>query len=127
MPTADEISTIRTLIPDDAMIYDNNTAYIFTDTQIGHFYTVAGGNLLAAAGYAMIAMGNSEAIISKVIRTQDLQTNGAAMANALRESGRLLIEQSQADEFYLDYIAGDGCLNAPELAPRWIWWQATDG
>lgn len=52
-----------------------------------------------AAADALDAIATSEALISKVIRTQDLQTNGAETAAALRAHAKSLRDRADQDEF----------------------------
>ena len=117
-PDATSIAVIRTLIPDTEAVFDGAT--LFTDTEIGHYYTAGRGSVLRAAGYAMLAIANSEAIISKVIRTQDLQTDGAKLAEALRKNAEALFTRADKEDeldngFYfniVDYGFGE---TRPEL------------
>ena len=99
--TADDILDIRTLIPDTDAIYgageDEN---LFTDDEITRFYSLAGDNSLRAAGLAMIAVGNSEALIGKVIVTQDLETDASKLQDKWRQSGETLIKQADAGAVY---------------------------
>lgn len=98
-PDAVALDAIRVLIPDlDAIYGENKDEYLFTDAQYASFYTVAKGSVLRAAGYAMIAVGNSEALISKVIVTQDLETDGAKLQKEWREAGRQLLIRADNDE-----------------------------
>lgn len=123
---SDDINLIRTLIPDVDDIYgDDEDEYLFSDDQIKNFFKVAAGNVIRAAGLAMIAVGNSEAMINKVIRTQDLQTNGAALQREWRESGARLLDlaDSETAQAALDYVDiidyGDGWSKyPPELTER---------
>lgn len=99
--TSEDISDIRTLIPDDAPVYgDAENEYLFTDDQITRFHRIGKENVLRAAGLAMIAVGNSEALISKVIVTQDLETDGAKAQKEWREAGRALIAAANSGEVW---------------------------
>lgn len=51
------------------------------------------GNVRLAAATALEIIARSEVLVSKVIRTQDLQTNGAAVAAELRASATELRRQ----------------------------------
>lgn len=51
-----------------------------------------------AAADALDAIATSEALVSKVIRTQDLQTNGATVADALRKHAATLRDQAATDD-----------------------------
>jgi len=96
---AEDVLDIRTLIPDTDAIYGNaEDEYLFTDEQLERFYRLGGNSALRGAGLAMIAVGNSEAMISKVIVTQDLETDGAKAQKEWREAGRLLINRADAGE-----------------------------
>jgi len=90
-----EIAVIRTLIPDRELVFGpNDNEYMFTDDDIQNFYTAGASSVLRAAAYANFAIATSEALISKKIRTQDLQTDGAAIANALMIKGNALLAQA---------------------------------
>lgn len=121
---ADAVKQVRVLIPDTEEAFDGDT--LFTDPEIETYLTIAGGNVLRAAAYAMIAIGNSEALISKVIRTQDLQTNGAQVADAFRKSAESLMkraddEDAKNDRGYFEIIDyGEGWAERPELT-EWNW------
>lgn len=70
---------VRLLIPDvdeENLLLDN--------AQIEAFLQLEGGNVKLAAAQALEAIGSSETLIAKSIRTQDVQTNGPAVAADLR-------------------------------------------
>lgn len=67
---------------------------LFTDAQITGFLTLEGDNIRLAAAQALDTMARSEVLISKVIRTQDLQTDGSKVAAELRASAASLREQA---------------------------------
>lgn len=125
-----DIKLVRALIPDtDAVFGAGEDEYIFSDADIENYLTVARGNVLRAAGYAMIAVGNSEALISKVIQSQDLKTNGAAVQNQWRQAGQALLlradnedAEAAADYFeIIDYREGWSA-GRPELTERGFSW-----
>jgi hypothetical protein len=94
-PSSEELAAIRVLIPDTDAIYGvNEDEYLFTDENYTSFFSVGEGSVLRAAGYAMIAIGNSEAMISKVIISQDLETDGAKAQKEWREAGRALLARA---------------------------------
>ena len=96
---AEPLELVRTLIPDTDAIYgDGEDEYLFDDAQIENFLTVAGGSVLRAAGMAMIAVGNSEALISKVIKTQDLATDGSKLQDSWRLSGQALLARADKED-----------------------------
>lgn len=110
------LEEVRILIPDTDAIYGTaGDEYLFSDAQISAVLAGTGkGSVLRTAGLLMIAVGNSEAMISKIIRTQDLQTNGAQLQNSWRESGQAFLDQADkedaitAGEFFeiVDYGSG---------------------
>lgn len=72
---------------------------IFEDAQITGFISIArNGSVKRAAADALDAIATSEALISKVIRTQDLQTDGAKLADALRKHATELRRQADDDD-----------------------------
>jgi len=95
----DDIAVVRSLIPDtDAVFGDDENEYIFDDDDINNFLAVAKGNALRAAAYACMAVGSSEAIILKVIRTQDLQTNGATLQDSFTNKAKVLFAQADRED-----------------------------
>lgn len=120
MATADEIRIIRTLIPDKEAVFDGET--MFTDEEIGDFFTAGKNSITRAVAHAVSAIGSSEAIISKIIRTQDLQTNGATLANSFYARAKDLFDQAEIEdaalnsEFFeiIDYRQG-WAADRPEL------------
>lgn len=98
-PTTD-IGLVRLLCTDL-----DSSAPLFTDDQITAFLTLEGTVRLAAAA-ALETIATSEALISKKIRTQDLSTDGPAVAKELRERAAALRTQAAA--------AGEGA-DAPYL------------
>lgn len=94
-----ETDLVRALIPDtDPVFGPNEDEYIFSDDDIKNYLTIANGNVLRAAGYAMIAVGNSEALINKVIKTQDLATDGSKVQDTWRKAGESLLARADKDD-----------------------------
>ena len=91
--TADEIKAVRVLIPDVEAIYgtggDEN---LFEDSEIESLLTTASGNAMWAAGLAMIAVGNSEALIGKVIRNYETETDASKLQREWRAAGVEMIK-----------------------------------
>ena len=82
-----DVGRVRLLIPDTD---EDNTLLI--DPQIDALLTMEGTVKLAAAA-ALDIIASSEALVSKVIRTQDLQTDGAKVAAELRARAAGLRQQ----------------------------------
>lgn len=99
---------------------------LFTDAQIDSLLTLEGGNVKLAAAQALDAIASSEVLVSKVIRSQDLQTDGAKVADALRKHAAALREQAQSadDEDGLFEVVDFEGSCGPELAtrPSSYWW-----
>ena len=94
---ATNIQKMRALIPDNEQIFDGD--YLFSDNDLNAYLEVANNSVLRAASYAVLAIANSEAIISKIIKTQDLSTNGAAVADAL---ARLAADPALRDQLSMN-------------------------
>lgn len=97
------IGQIRALIPDVEQVdyADNGTAeYMFADAHLRGLYSIAMGEgsakIYRAAASALRALAVSEGLIQKVIRTEDLQTDGAKLASALLAGAKQLEDQANA-------------------------------
>lgn len=113
--TVDQLNQIRALVPDTDAIYgDNADEYLFTDDQLGDLFAAGSNNVLKAAGLAMISVGNSEAMIGKVIKSQDLTTNASLLQTSWLLSGEALLKRADTelvnaanDSFIVvDYLPG---------------------
>lgn len=74
--------------------------YLISDAQLNAYITINQGGLFGAAADALLALATNEALISKKIRTEDLQTDGPAVAGELRRMADLY-RQRQKDEYEL--------------------------
>lgn len=89
----DEITAVRVLIPDVEAIYgDAEDETLFTDAEISSMLTTAKGNTMWAAGLAMIAVGNSEALVGKVIRNYETETDASKLQREWRAAGVEMIK-----------------------------------
>jgi hypothetical protein len=127
MATVDEIRIIRTLIPDtEAVFGPTDNATMFTDTEIADFFTAGRDSVLRAAGLANYAIATSEALISKKIKTQDLQTDGPAVADSLIKKGDALLKQADTadswDGFQIVYPVWGATpeLTEPDVSTVWF-------
>ncbi len=101
------------------------TRRVFTDGDVLGFLAIEGGSVKRAAAAALDTIGTSELLVSKVIRTQDLQTDGAKVAAELRARAAALRGQADAadqaalaaDGEFFDVIAGPPV--GVELTERW--------
>lgn len=73
-------------------------AHIFNDAQIVGFLNIENGNVKRAAASALHTIAITEALILKVIKTDDKQTDGAKLATALMAAAKALRDQADADE-----------------------------
>lgn len=100
------IGRIRALIPDVEQVDytgEDQPEYMFSDLHLSALYEIAPGETNAriyrAAASALRALAVSEGLIQKVIRTEDLQTDGAKLASALLAAARQLDDRAdQVDE-----------------------------
>ena len=70
---ATDIQKMRVLIPDNEQIFDGD--YLFSDNDLNAYLEVANNSVLRAASYAVLAIATSEAMISKVIKKNDILRN----------------------------------------------------
>lgn len=89
-PTTD-IGMVRLLCTDL-----DEVSPLLTDAQITGLLTLESGNVRLAAAQALDTIASSEALVSKKIRTQDLQTDGPAVAKELRERAAGLRKQADS-------------------------------
>jgi hypothetical protein len=80
---------VRLLISDT-----DTTSPIFADNEIGAFLALSGSNVRLAAAEALDTIASNEVMVSKVIKTQDLQTDGAKVSTELRARAATLREQA---------------------------------
>lgn len=73
---------------------DTTAGLLLTDQQMQALLDMEGGDERLAAAQALDIIASSEALISKKIQTQDLQTDGPATAKALRAQAVELRRQS---------------------------------
>jgi hypothetical protein len=87
------------------LIADTDPANRFFSTlQLADFLAMNGDSVRRAAAQALDVWAANEAMVSKKITTQDLQTDGPAVAAALRASATELRRQADAGEGSSDDI-----------------------
>lgn len=110
------------------LLNDTAAPWVFQDAEIEAFLALEGGNVRRAAAQAIDTNASNEALASKVLRTQDLQTDGAKVADALRKHAAALREQADvadaADDAYFEVIdLGTTCPDVPERTQTpWGYW-----
>jgi len=74
----------------------DEAAPLLTDEMIGGYLTLNSDNVLRAAADALDAIATSEVLVARKIRTQDLSTDGPAVAGELRKQAAVL--RAKADD-----------------------------
>lgn len=92
MADATLVAQVRLLIAD----VGTGDRQVLDDTQVGDYLDLNDGNVRRAAADALDAIAVSEVLVSKVIRTQDLATDGTKVAAALQ--ARAVQLRAQADD-----------------------------
>lgn len=108
---ASPVGRVRKYIPDLVMLDDpknpgSDPEYYFSDTEIMGFLTEYTTDLVDPARYqvmfaaadAIDALANNEALVLKKIKTEDLETDGATVANALRTGAKALRSRAKEEE-----------------------------
>ena len=99
---------------------------LLTDDQITAYLELNEWGVRRSAADALDAIASSEALISRKIRTQDLQTDGPAVADALRKhADRLRDQADKADDddgwFGFDVVDTLPSVRHPELTDHIVW------
>jgi hypothetical protein len=97
------LGQVRLLIPDTDQLSNlanpsSPAEYIFNDSQIQAFLSLYGTNVKRAAAQAKLVLATSEALINKVISTDDLKTDGAKLAAELRAQALMLRQEADKDD-----------------------------
>jgi len=117
------IQQVRDMIPDIEEIDwrdDGEPSFLFTDAQIQTYLDLNRNNVKRAAADAVDVLGTSEAYISKVIKTEDLQTDGAKVANALFVRAQNLRRSADEEDQRDDFAFFDRVSFRPR-PPNWGW------
>lgn len=94
----------------------DESAFVFLDSEIAAFLAIEGDNVKLAAAQAIDTNADNEALASKVLRSQDVQTDGAKVADSLRKRAAALREQAQK-QIDVDVEAdGGGCFTVDDMA-----------
>lgn len=116
------LGQLRLLINDDR----DAPNQVYSDASLTGFLALEGGVVKLAAAQALDVIADDEALTSKAIRTQDLQTDGAKVADSLRKRAAALRGQVAADVDAEDYgfelVAFDRYACPPELTERPHFW-----
>ena len=118
---ATAVGQVRLLIPDTEQLLDpsgthDHGEYIFSDPQIQAFLTLYSNNVKRAAAQAKLVLATSEALINKVIRTADYNTDGAKLGAELREQSKQLQAEADRDDLIDSY---DSSFTVVPLTTKW--------
>ena len=84
-----DVGTIRLLIPDRV-----DAGHIFEDDELEGYMTLE-GDVRSAAACALETIASDQALVLKVMRLLDVQTDGARVSDALLKRAALLREQAE--------------------------------
>lgn len=99
---------------------------VLTDDQLKVYLALNDWNVRRGAADALEAIASSETLVGKVIRTQDLQTDGPKVADSLRRHAATLraqadaADEADADIFDVSYPPS-GRRPRPELTEHEVW------
>lgn len=98
------------------LVCDVAEPWVFTDAEVAAFLSLEGDSVKRAAALAIDANATNEVLVSKVIRDQDVSTDGAKAAEALRKLAQAL--RDQADK--VDDAADGGFFDiVPDVSQGW--------
>lgn len=100
-----ERGKVRLLVPDTSP-----TAFVFEDAEVDAFLAIEGNSVRRAAALALETLASNQALVLKVIKLMDLQTDGAKLSDALLKRAGLL--RAQADD---DDMAAGGLFDWAEM------------
>ena len=97
------IGQVRALIPDvepldDPADLSAEPSYIFSDAMIQSYLVLARDNVFRAAAIACNTLATSEALILKVLKSDDRQTDGAKLADSIGRRADWLLKEAEAED-----------------------------
>jgi hypothetical protein len=107
---------VRLIIADT----DSDNA-IFEDAEIEAYLGIQGGNIILAAASALDTIASSEALILKKISLLDLQTDGEAVASAIRAHAKNLREEYKTHDIEGAFDIAEWVVNT--FDEREYWWS----
>lgn len=114
---------VRLLVTDTS---DDTSVQLFTDDEIATFLLLEGSSVFRAAALALETVAVNEALVLKVIRTLDVQTDGAKVADSLMKRAALLRARAADD---IDDAADDFAVAEfadPVFGSRERFWRQAD-
>lgn len=95
-PDGSAANDVRLMISDIGG--ESGTDFIFQDEEIARFLALTGDNISSASAKALRVLASNEALVSKRIKFLELETDGPAVAKALRELASEYDKQAAMDE-----------------------------
>jgi hypothetical protein len=95
-------------------------AYLIPDAQLQAYIAVNDGGLFGAAADALLALATNEALISKKIRTEDLQTDGPAVAGELRRMAETYRQRHNNDIEAAELVDSFEIVNYTPIPDPWV-------
>lgn len=92
-------------------------AYLMSDAQLQSFYDINSQKLFAAAADILLALAANEALISKKIRTEDLSTDGPAVAAELRRMADSFKAKQKDEDEAADSLEAFEVVNYVQIPP----------
>ena len=85
---------------------DESGGFVFSDAELDALLDLEGGSVKLAAAQAIDTNATNLVLASRVLRTQDLSTDGAKVADAMRKHADRLREQAEdeGDGFHFEVI-----------------------
>lgn len=96
-------------------------APLLEDAQIGALITAEGGNAKLAAAATLEVIARSELLVAKKITTQDLSSDGPAVAAELRAQAKSLRDQVARADADNDEVGAQGLLPVWSFPPPAAW------
>ena len=110
---------VRLLIND---VGGDPEGFLFREVEIDRFLGIEDGDVKLAAAQAIDTIADNEALVSKVLKTQDLATDGAKLAAELRKRAAALREQAESAGATFDIVdVLDGGSTAELLDHQTAW------
>lgn len=119
-----DVGLVRVLLPDveqhkDPQHPTDPASYMFEDWQLTAFLKLNGDKVKAAAADAIDALATNEAMVSKKIRTEDLQTDGPAVANSMRLHATVLRAAQKREDEEADMLDSFNIVDYVSLPRPW--------
>jgi hypothetical protein len=111
------VGQVRLLIGDT--IQDHGGEYIFSDGFIGGYLTINAANVKYAAADALDVLATNEAYVSKKLRSESVQTDGASVANAIRLHAAALRARARQEAEELDAESAVEIVDFQDPVSQW--------